>query len=177
MLIFLYTADQLSSQLDNWLTNASHSLQSTEINLYNGQENNYNVRAIIAPHAGYAYSGETAAYAYDIINPEKINRIFIPKKSFTIYNGDIAAVSKRNAIPVGEFDPNSCNKIRCIIDKANNKKGKKKCRLKNLFKVASFIEKPPHNQSRISFPINGIADIKLVITVAARKLICPQGNT
>jgi len=86
-------------------------------------------------------------------------------------------VSKRNTIPVGELEPNSCNNIKCIIDKANNKNGKKKCKLKNLFNVASFIEKPPHSHNKISLPIIGIAEIKLVITVAAQKLICPQGKT
>jgi len=29
----------------------------------------------------------------------------------------------------------------------------------------------------MSSPINGTADAKLVITVAAQKLICPQGKT
>ncbi|XP_040564237.1 protein MEMO1 [Lepeophtheirus salmonis] len=34
-------------------------------------------RAIIGPHAGYHYSGSTAAYAYKQINPEGIKRVFI----------------------------------------------------------------------------------------------------
>eukprot|EP00096_Caligus_rogercresseyi_P000687 TRINITY_DN1117_c0_g1_i2.p1 TRINITY_DN1117_c0_g1~~TRINITY_DN1117_c0_g1_i2.p1 ORF type:complete len:303 (+),score=109.82 TRINITY_DN1117_c0_g1_i2:150-1058(+) len=34
-------------------------------------------RAIIGPHAGYRYSGPTAAYAYKQINPEGIKRVFI----------------------------------------------------------------------------------------------------
>jgi len=63
------------------------------------------------------------------------------------------------------------------MENANIKKGKKKCKLKNLFKVASLTEKPPHNHKTISEPTNGIAENKLIITVAAQKLICPQGNT
>jgi len=75
------------------------------------------------------------------------------------------------------LDPNSCNNIKCNIDKPNNKNGKKKCKLKNLFNVASLTENPPHNQTTISLPINGIAENKLVITVAAQKLIWPHGKT
>jgi DNA-binding transcriptional regulator LsrR (DeoR family) len=37
--------------------------------------------------------------------------------------------------------------------------------------VASSIVKPPHNKNTISVPTNGIDAIKLVITIAAQKLI------
>jgi len=37
--------------------------------------------------------------------------------------------------------------------------------------------KPPHIQFTISLPIRGIAENKLVITVAPQKDICPQGRT
>jgi len=43
--------------------------------------------------------------------------------------------------------------------------------------VASSIVNPPHNKKTISLPTKGIADNKLVITIAPQKLICPQGNT
>jgi hypothetical protein len=52
-------------------------------------------------------------------------------------------------------------------------KGKTKCKAKNLFKVALLTEKPPQMNSTISCPIHGIALIRLVITVAPHKLICP----
>jgi len=55
--------------------------------------------------------------------------------------------------------------------------GKIKCIIKNRFKVAFLIENPPHTHSTMLFPAYGIADIKLVITVAPQKDICPQGNT
>jgi|TARA_B110000967_G_scaffold210072_1_gene270252 hypothetical protein len=57
------------------------------------------------------------------------------------------------------------------------KKGTRKCKLKNLFKVALPIENPPHNHSTIEAPTKGIAENKFVITVAPQKLICPQGST
>jgi AmmeMemoRadiSam system protein B len=34
-------------------------------------------RAIIAPHAGYAYSGQAAAWAYKCVDPDVIKRVFI----------------------------------------------------------------------------------------------------
>jgi hypothetical protein len=39
------------------------------------------------------------------------------------------------------------------------------------------MENPPHNQKVIFLPTYGIAENKLVITVAPQKLIWPQGNT
>ena len=38
-------------------------------------------------------------------------------------------------------------------------------------------QKPPHNHSTIEGPATGIAEKRLVITVAPQKLICPQGKT
>jgi len=43
--------------------------------------------------------------------------------------------------------------------------------------VALSTEKPPHNHSTIAPPTKGIAEKRLVITVAPQKLICPQGST
>ena len=41
----------------------------------------------------------------------------------------------------------------------------------------SSVYKPPQTNSTISCPIHGIALIKLVITVAPHKDICPYGST
>jgi len=60
----------------------------------------------------------------------------------------------------------SCKAIKCINAKAANTKGNTKCNEKNLFNVALFTEKPPQMNSTISCPTQGIALIKLVITVA-----------
>ncbi|KAI0987574.1 hypothetical protein GJ496_004513 [Pomphorhynchus laevis] len=38
---------------------------------------NYSVKAIIAPHAGYTYSGRTAGFGYKQINPNNIETVFI----------------------------------------------------------------------------------------------------
>ena len=56
----------LHQQLSNWLTEAT-----------NNSTNRLKARAIIAPHAGYTYSGPTAAYAYRHIDPTDIERVFL----------------------------------------------------------------------------------------------------
>ncbi|KAJ8661085.1 AmmeMemoRadiSam system protein B [Lichtheimia ornata] len=42
-------------------------------------------RAIIAPHAGYSYSGPTAAYAYKCVDVTNIKRVFILGPSHHVY--------------------------------------------------------------------------------------------
>jgi MEMO1 family protein len=55
----------LSQQLDDWL-----SKPSADLPLPGG-------RVVIAPHAGYAYSGPAAGYAYKALDLSKAKRIFI----------------------------------------------------------------------------------------------------
>ncbi|XP_004207060.1 protein MEMO1 isoform X1 [Hydra vulgaris] len=57
------SGDQLNKQLEQWLSEVN--VKSTP------------ARALISPHAGYAYCGACAAYAYKQINPMTIKRIFI----------------------------------------------------------------------------------------------------
>jgi len=64
-----------------------------------------------------------------------------------------------------------------MADKAPIAKPNRKCIEKNLFKVCSHTVNPPHNNSTTFLPIRGIIEKKFVITVAAQKDICPQGNT
>ena len=56
-------------------------------------------------------------------------------------------------------------------------KGKRKWKVKKRVKVALLTAKPPHNHKTISPPIRGMADAKLVITVAPQNDIWPQGST
>lgn len=55
--------------------------------------------------------------------------------------------------------------------------GTRKWRAKKRLRVALSIANPPHNHSTIEGPIYGIAERRLVITVAPQNLICPQGRT
>jgi len=48
---------------------------------------------------------------------------------------------------------------------------------KNRFKVALSTANPPHIHSTRVLPIYGIAENRLVITVAPQNLICPHGRT
>ncbi|KAL2649258.1 hypothetical protein R1flu_017386 [Riccia fluitans] len=57
-------ARELAEELDRWLQAASPSKRS-------------NARAVIAPHAGYRYSGRCAAYAFANIDPQTISRVFL----------------------------------------------------------------------------------------------------
>uniref|UniRef100_A0A1B0CMT0 Putative dioxygenase n=1 Tax=Lutzomyia longipalpis TaxID=7200 RepID=A0A1B0CMT0_LUTLO len=54
---------ELNRQLDGWLAKAELSYGPA--------------RAIIAPHAGYTYCGECAAFAYRQVSPAVVKRVFI----------------------------------------------------------------------------------------------------
>jgi len=55
--------------------------------------------------------------------------------------------------------------------------GTRKCSEKNRLSVGWDTEKFPHNHSTSSFPRMGIAENRLVITVAPQNDICPHGRT
>lgn len=55
--------------------------------------------------------------------------------------------------------------------------GRRKWRAKNRTRVALLTANPPQTHLTRFAPIYGIADRKLVITVAAQNLIWPQGRT
>jgi hypothetical protein len=67
--------------------------------------------------------------------------------------------------------------MKCATTNAANTKGNKKCNEKNLFNVALDTEKPPQISWTRSWPNMGIADNKLVITVAPQSDIWPYGKT
>ncbi|XP_028554165.1 protein MEMO1 homolog isoform X1 [Dendrobium catenatum] len=57
-------AKKLGEELDEWL-------RAT------GLPKSADIRGIIAPHAGYSYSGRCAAYAFANIDPDNISRVFL----------------------------------------------------------------------------------------------------
>lgn len=63
---------ELDRQLAEWLDRAGPAL---------GQP----ARAIISPHAGYTYCGETAAYAFKQIVPERVKRVFVLGPSHVVF--------------------------------------------------------------------------------------------
>jgi len=52
-----------------------------------------------------------------------------------------------------------------------------KCKVKKRVRVALDTVKPPQTHATIVGPTKGIAESRLVMTVAPQNLICPQGNT
>jgi len=80
-------------------------------------------------------------------------------------------------VPKGFVDLVMWRKYRWTITNIKIINGSKKCKEKNRFKVALLIEKPPQIHITTMFPIYGIVEIKLVITVAPQKDIWPQERT
>lgn len=62
---------ELARELDGWLAEASEAAGPA--------------RAIIAPHAGFSYSGPTAASAYKHVKPEGVRRVFVLGPSHSVY--------------------------------------------------------------------------------------------
>lgn len=79
--------------------------------------------------------------------------------------------------PIGFIDPVIWRKYKCINTIIKIKNGKIKWREKNRFNVALLIENPPQIHWTMSVPKNGMVEIRLVITVAPQKDICPHGRT
>ncbi|KAI8976201.1 MEMO1 family [Pilobolus umbonatus] len=73
-------AKELSKEVDQYMTNAAHGLESQGTALpMDG------IRAVIGPHAGFKYSGPTAAYAYQLINTRNYKRVFVLGPSHKVY--------------------------------------------------------------------------------------------
>uniref|UniRef100_A0A7S1XWN0 Protein MEMO1 n=1 Tax=Phaeomonas parva TaxID=124430 RepID=A0A7S1XWN0_9STRA len=96
---------RLGRSLEGFLEVASAELANSPY------RNGGQVRALIAPHAGYDYSGPTAAYAYDFLRPELWSggdgapkRIFILGPSHHVYlSGCALSGAERCATPVGDL--------------------------------------------------------------------------
>jgi hypothetical protein len=86
-------------------------------------------------------------------------------------------LSESELIPDGLFDPVSCRNRRWAIASAVIIKGRIKWNVKNQVRVALSTENPPQIHSTRLDPMYGIAESRLVITVAPRNDICPHGRT
>ncbi|KAI1077630.1 UPF0103-domain-containing protein [Whalleya microplaca] len=70
--------DSLSHQLDGFLNDVPSTIDNNSLPISGAQ-------VIIAPHAGYSYSGPCAAWAYKCLDLSKAKRIFILGPSHTYY--------------------------------------------------------------------------------------------
>lgn len=82
-----------------------------------------------------------------------------------------------DGIPVGLLDPVSWRKIKWIMVRATMINGRMKWKAKNRVRVALSTENPPQIHSTKLVPIYGIAERRLVMTVAPQNDICPHGRT
>ncbi|MFP4118584.1 MAG: AmmeMemoRadiSam system protein B [Candidatus Woesearchaeota archaeon] len=82
--------DELKDMIDGFLKNVDHKRNSIDGEL----------KAIIVPHAGYVFSGQTAAYAYDLV-PKTTRRVFLIGPSHYIPNPGIASSSTDWQTPLG----------------------------------------------------------------------------
>ena len=85
----------LSRQLAGWLA-AAASASATEAPVV--------AKAVIAPHAGYSYSGPTAAFAYAHVPPSGVERVFVLGPSHHVaLDGCALTKAAVLATPVGDL--------------------------------------------------------------------------
>ena len=100
-----------------------------------------------------------------------------PNKSLDEKYGWNEILSKFLLIPKGLLLPVWCKNNKWTIVIPAITKGSRKCREKKRVRVALSTAKPPHIHITRSPPIYGMAENRLVITVAPQKDIWPQGRT
>ncbi|KAF4622838.1 hypothetical protein D9613_001848 [Agrocybe pediades] len=109
MLLMPARETTLDRELDEWLAKVE-----------NGEP--YPIKgckAIIAPHAGYSYSGPAAAWAYKSIDTRPIKRVFILGPSHHFYlNGCALSNCKEHETPIGNL-PLDLDTIKELKDTGN----------------------------------------------------------
>ncbi|KAF2476660.1 UPF0103-domain-containing protein [Lindgomyces ingoldianus] len=108
----------LTRQLDQWLAAVPSS--TTPIGTASSQQGSVSipqkgVRAVIAPHAGFTYSGPAAAWAYKSVDWSKAERIFLLGPSHHHYLTDIETTAySAYATPLGslKIDDSTVSKLK-----------------------------------------------------------------
>lgn len=101
--------NKLRNEIDTWLEAAHPKAETTE------ETQDWrkiampvpirNCKAVIAPHAGYSYSGSTAAWAYKTIDPSVIKRVFILGPSHHVYlDGCALSGCEAYETPLGDLE-------------------------------------------------------------------------
>jgi len=95
-------AQTLNDQLSVWLTKVPSASILEDGTLF--EPPMQTCKAIIAPHAGYAYSGPAAAWAYKTINTIGIRRVFLLGPSHHVYlDGCALSACPEYATPIGNL--------------------------------------------------------------------------
>uniref|UniRef100_A0A7N1A2H0 Uncharacterized protein n=1 Tax=Kalanchoe fedtschenkoi TaxID=63787 RepID=A0A7N1A2H0_KALFE len=82
---------KLSKELEGWLSSS-------------GLPKSPEVRGVIAPHAGYSYSGRAAAYAFGNIDPTNIARVFLLGPSHHYHTSNCAlSTASVYETPIGDL--------------------------------------------------------------------------
>ncbi|OTB05684.1 hypothetical protein M426DRAFT_319673 [Hypoxylon sp. CI-4A] len=78
--------DRLNQELDNYFSRVTDPLNGSNLPIPGA-------RVVIAPHAGYSYSGPCAAWAYKCLDLSKAKRVFVLGPSHTYYLSGCALTS------------------------------------------------------------------------------------
>ncbi|OCB90139.1 UPF0103-domain-containing protein [Sanghuangporus baumii] len=93
-----FQAESLNAQLIKWLNDAQSGADVDFAFPVKGS------KAIIAPHAGYSYSGPAAAWAYKSIDNTGIKRVFILGPSHHVYlDGCALSQCREYSTPIGNL--------------------------------------------------------------------------
>jgi hypothetical protein len=91
-------ASTLSRELDQWLAQVPGEIEGKPLPIPGA-------RIIIAPHAGYSYSGPAAAWAYKSLDLSKAKRIFLLGPSHALYlPGCALSKHSKYATPLGDLN-------------------------------------------------------------------------
>lgn len=99
-------ADVLKGQLQEYFTKATPPIDQTSASLITktNTEPTAPITAIIAPHAGYIYSGQAAAYAYKQVVGKNIKRVFLLAPSHYIaFQGAALPTATTYVTPFGDL--------------------------------------------------------------------------
>ncbi|KAK3322061.1 MEMO1 family [Apodospora peruviana] len=106
---------KLSSELDKYLSQVPDTINGKSLPIPGA-------RAIIAPHAGYTYSGPCAAWAYKTLDLTGIKRVFLigPSHKYYLTNCALSTCSKYET-PFGDLtvDAAMCSELRETGDFSN----------------------------------------------------------
>jgi MEMO1 family protein len=97
------SSEILSSSLSKWLRTAATTVSATES--VSGTAHGKPLAAIVAPHAGYSYSGPSASYAYTAIDPANYSTVFILGPSHHEYVPNRAGLTSFSKLdtPLGQL--------------------------------------------------------------------------
>ncbi|KAJ4419702.1 hypothetical protein N0V85_000873 [Neurospora sp. IMI 360204] len=94
---YLGNAARLSSQLEEFMSRVPNKLDGKDLPIPGA-------RVIIAPHAGYSYSGPCAAWAYKILDLANVKRVFLLGPSHTFYlKGCALSTFGKYSTPFGDL--------------------------------------------------------------------------